>query len=230
MTEYVLIHGTTQSPAGWDLLREALAQRGHTGIPVDLPGDPALGVEDHARIAAEQTAGRVRAPVAVAHSGSGALLPAVADAVGAGALVWLAAYVPDTVGGRSLLEEAQADPAAVFADDWIGVDPSSDHDAARRFLFHDCAKDVQEWALSTLRMFAPPEVYRHRPADGRADVPSTYILPTADRTLRPDWMRRAALERLGVRPVEVAAGHCPHVSRPEETADILGAVQRVVGS
>ncbi|MDA2812741.1 alpha/beta hydrolase [Nocardiopsis sp. RSe5-2] len=230
MTDFVLIHGTTQSPAGWDLLREALAQRGHTGIPIDLPGDPALGVEDHARIAAGQIPARVRAPVVVAHSGSGALLPAVAGAVGAGALVWLAAYVPDTAGGRSLLEEAQADPAAMFAEDWIGVDPSSDHDAARRFLFHDCAKDVQEWALSTLRMFAPPEVYRSRPATGRPEGRSTYILPTADRTLRPDWMRRAALERLGVRPVELASGHCPHVSRPEETADILGTVQPLVGS
>jgi hypothetical protein len=34
-------------------------------------------------------------------------------------------------------------------------------------------------------------------------------------------MARAARERLGVEPVELAAGHCPHVSRPAELAALL---------
>jgi hypothetical protein len=34
-------------------------------------------------------------------------------------------------------------------------------------------------------------------------------------------MRQAARERLGVEPVDVSAGHCPHVSRPEGVAAIL---------
>jgi pimeloyl-ACP methyl ester carboxylesterase len=34
-------------------------------------------------------------------------------------------------------------------------------------------------------------------------------------------MRQAVLQRLDVQPVEVDAGHCPHVSRPETIAAIL---------
>jgi hypothetical protein len=51
--------------------------------------------------------------------------------------------------------------------------------------------------------------------------PSTSVLPTEDRTLTPDWMRRASRTRLGIDPVEVPGGHCPHVSRPEHVAALL---------
>lgn len=54
-----------------------------------------------------------------------------------------------------------------------------------------------------------------------AAVPSTYILPVDNRTLRPAWMRRAARDRLGVEPVEIEGGHCPHVSFPQVVADVL---------
>jgi pimeloyl-ACP methyl ester carboxylesterase len=47
------------------------------------------------------------------------------------------------------------------------------------------------------------------------------IVAAADRTLRPEWLRQAARQRLGRQPVEVSAGHCPHVSQPEAIADIL---------
>jgi pimeloyl-ACP methyl ester carboxylesterase len=36
-------------------------------------------------------------------------------------------------------------------------------------------------------------------------------------------MRRTARERLGVEAVEIDAGHCPHVSRPDEVAAIIEA-------
>ncbi|WP_223830363.1 alpha/beta fold hydrolase [Nocardiopsis quinghaiensis] len=220
--DFVLVHGTAQSPEGWDPLRESLARRAHHSVVVDLPTEePELTVGDYTRSAADQVDGRVRHPVVVAHSGSGVLLPAIADAVGAAAMVWLAAYVPDFVGGRSLIEEIQDDPTALFDPDWIGVNPVADHRAARRFLFHDCPDRTQEWALGTLREFAPAAVYGHGPVPERPGVESTFVLPTADRTLRPDWMRQAAVRRLGVRPREVDAGHCPHVCRPEATADIL---------
>jgi pimeloyl-ACP methyl ester carboxylesterase len=51
--------------------------------------------------------------------------------------------------------------------------------------------------------------------------PSTYVLPTEDRTLTPDWMRRAARQRLRTDAVEVPGGHCPHASRPEQVATLL---------
>jgi pimeloyl-ACP methyl ester carboxylesterase len=113
----------------------------------------------------------------------------------------------------------------LFHADWLGVDPTTDTSAARRFLFHDCEPDLQQWALTTLRAFIPTAAYRHTPSAESPTISSTYIAPTADRTLRTDWMLQAASNRLGVHAATVDAGHCPHVSRPEAVADILTTIR-----
>ncbi|GLY42679.1 alpha/beta hydrolase [Amycolatopsis sp. NBRC 101858] len=213
--DFVLLHGTTQTPRGWDLLARELT--GHRVVAVDL-----LAGTDTSSVPALAASVRrglpdVREPVVVAHSGSGVLLPAVAAALGASRLVWVGAYIPDFAGGRSLAEE---DIEATFHPEWVGVDPTRDPALADRFLFHDCAPDVREWAHGTLRLFHPPALPAH-PAGPAPEIPSTVVVPTADRTLRADWMARAARERLGVEPVLIDAGHCPHVSRPAELAALL---------
>jgi len=136
--------------------------------------------------------------------------------------VWLAAYVPDLASGYSMAEDIAAHRDAIFHAGWLGVDPTSDPDLAIRFLFHDCDQASRQWALGTLRLFNPgPAVYQHTPSPLPPGITCSFILPTGDRTLRPDWMRQTARQRLGVQPVEVNAGHCPHVSQPEGVADIL---------
>jgi alpha-beta hydrolase superfamily lysophospholipase len=103
MTEFVLVHGTTQSPAGWDRLADELRGRGHGVTAVDLPSDqPEWAPADYARHAAAQVGKAGDRPVVVAHSGAGALLPAIAEATDAATAVWLAAYVPDLAGGTSM--------------------------------------------------------------------------------------------------------------------------------
>ncbi len=158
----------------------------------------------------------------VGHSGAGVLLAAIATAAQASAVVWLAAYVPDLVGGQSMLEDIQAQRDAIFQPDWLGVEPTSDQRLALRFLFHDCDPRTQQWALGTLRLFNPgPVVYQHAPEPLPPAITCAFILPTGDRTLRPEWMRQAARHRLAAEPVEVNAGHCPHVSQPGTIADVL---------
>lgn len=71
-------------------------------------------------------------------------------------------------------------------------------------------------------LFNPgPAVYQSAPGPVPAGVSVSVIVPALDRTLRPEWMRQAARDRLGVEPVEVSAGHCPHVSCPDTIADVL---------
>ncbi|MCP2260108.1 Alpha/beta hydrolase family protein [Streptoalloteichus tenebrarius] len=224
--DFVLVHGTTQAPSGWDRLVAALSERGHHAHCLDLAEVPAdAPATAYARHATRWWADRARAPVVVAHSGSGALLPALAQALDASHQVWLAAYVPDFDGGACLLEDVGGDPAATVNQEWLGQDPSTDPVLAAYFLFHDCDLATLRWALGTVRPFRAEAVYQHRPtADPRA-IPSTYLLPVEDRTLRPDWMRRAAHERLGAACVELLGGHCPHVARPERVADVLSGVR-----
>jgi hypothetical protein len=116
VTEFVLVHGTTQSPAGWDRLAGELRRRGHGSTTIDMP-------------------------------------------------------------------------------------------------------------VGTLRLFNPgPAVYQHRPAPLPTGISRAAIVPTAVRTLRPEWMRQATVQRLGIEPATIHAGHCPHVSQPEMVADILAQV------
>lgn len=103
--------------------------------------------------------------------------------------VFLAAFVPD--GSRSLLEELDDDASAIFDLEWIGLDPCSDHTAARRFLFHDCSVEVAEWAVSTSRAFVPASVYAER-IPLAAAIPAMCVVPDGDRTLRTEWMIAAA--------------------------------------
>ncbi len=212
--DFVLVHGTTQGPAGWDRVAKLLTAAGHRAVAVDLLTPRDLPVEGYAQQAEDQYDGE--RPVVVAHSGAGVLLPAIAEALDARAMVWVAAYIPDFAGGRCLRD----DVLAAFAPEWIGVDPTADQEKASEFLFHDCDPETEHRAMDTLRLFNPPVLAAHH-ADPAPEIPSTVIVPTRDRTLKPEWMRRAARERLGVPAIEVDAGHCPHLSRPAELAGIL---------
>lgn len=85
-------------------------------------------------------------------------------------------------------------------------------------LFHDCDLATLRWALSTLRLFYPERAYREPVAP---EIASRYVVCSQDRTVKPDWSRREAVRRLTADVVEIDAGHCPHVSRPDELADVL---------
>jgi Alpha/beta hydrolase family len=217
--DFLLVHGSTQSPRGYDRLAVALGKRGHRTVAVDLPrARPEWTAERYAGAVRAQAQGLTE-PVLVVHSAAGALAPAIAAATGARHVAWLAAVLPDP--GRSVLDEIRADDG-MFDPEWrtwtAGLEEAPAETAY--FLFHDCDLETLRWALSTTRLWSPRTVFDET-ATASALLPSTYVLPTGDRTLTPAWMRRAARERLGTEPVEIAGGHCPHVSRPEQVAAML---------
>jgi pimeloyl-ACP methyl ester carboxylesterase len=218
LADFVLIHSTGQSPAGWERLMQSLEHRGYRAHAVDLPTDePELRADDYAEIIRGQVGG-IGKPVVVAHSGSGVLLPGAAAALHARHQVWLAAWVPDR--HASFSEEVARHAASAFNPEWIGKDPTTDAGVATNFLYHDCDQQTLEWALTTRRLFVPLAAFDERISlnDG---ISSTYIVATDDRTIRPDWQRRMARERLRVEPIEIPSGHCPNVSRPDLLAEIL---------
>lgn len=217
------MHGTTQSPDGWAPLAAVLRARGDRVHVVDLPvGRPELLVDDYVAAVRAQVGELPTAPVLVGHSGAGLLLPALSVALGAAHLVWLGALVPDTARGRSLRECLADEGAEMFDERWRSLTepPTADPLVAAHFLFHDCDLATLRWAVGTLRLWHPGAVYDQKPEPIELP-PSTYVLPTLDRALRPDWMRAAAPRLLGVRAMELDAGHCPHVSAPERVAALM---------
>ena len=214
---FVLIHSTGQGAGGWDRVVPALAKRGATARAVELPSDPDLLADGYAQLILRQVGG-IEAPIVLAHSGSGPLLPAAARALEARHQIWLAAWVPDP--GTSFAREVDADAAAAFNPDWIGKDPTEDDAVAEAFLYHDCDEATLEWALSTRRLFLPRAVYAERIPLAQ-HITSTYIVASNDRTIRPEWQREMARKRLQVEPIEIPTGHCPNASQPDLLAEIL---------
>lgn len=225
MIAYCLIHGSGQGPDGWRLLTGELERRGHRvltpAFQVDRTNE---GLAWHAEtIVNALNRSGVNPPnvVCVAHSASGMYLPLIAERWSPRRMVFLAALVPRP--GVSVTEQYRADPS-MFNPAWVGQNPLDDK-VALNFVYHDCPPDRLDWAMTTRLMFyakcaleepCPLRVWPH--------VPSTYIVCADDRTIAPQWQRKAARELLGVEPVELPGGHCPHVSRPEALADVLQRV------
>jgi pimeloyl-ACP methyl ester carboxylesterase len=222
MTTFCLIHGSGQGPQGWELLKHQLEARGHRVLT------PAFRLEATDKGAAWHTDTLVEAlessgqqpadVVCVAHSASGVYLPLVAQRWRPRQMVFLAALIPRP--GISIIEQFRADPS-MFNPAWIGKDPRSD-EVAIEFVYHDCPPDRLAWALSTrIYFYAKRAMEEPCLLTSWPSVPASYIACAEDRTITPAWQRRAAREWLGVEPVELPGGHCPHVSRPEVLAEVL---------
>lgn len=62
------------------------------------------------------------------------------------------------------------------------------------------------------------------PFEALPDVPRRGIVSSTDRLLRPEWLARAARERLGVEPTPLDGDHAPMLSQPDKLAELLLAL------
>ena len=115
----------------------------------------------------------------------------------------------------------------MFSANWIAsgarwFDRAEHAKLAREFLFHDCEPDAVSSALATVELFDTRHLTREpNPVVVWPNVRCASIVCSEDRTINPEWSRMVAVKRLGVDPIEIEAGHCPHTSRPDDTAMIL---------
>ena len=227
MALFAVVHGSMAGPAAYMRLAEELHHRSQRVLLVELPVDrPELTGTDYARLVAEQLAAGLaecgigdEPVVVIAHSASGLLLPLVPSFCPVAQLVYLAAGVPQP--GMTLDEQLATDPD-MLNPAWVGVDPFQDHQAARRFLFHDCDEATARWAIAAQTPWYPEGLYSERcPLEGFPPIPSTSIVCAGDRVIQPAWSRRVATGRLHARVIELPGGHCPHVSRPALLAEAL---------
>jgi pimeloyl-ACP methyl ester carboxylesterase len=223
MSVFCLVHGSTQSPSGWARLMPELEKRGHRVICPDLPTDnPDANTMRYVQSIAESVGHTNEAPIVVAHSVSGIFLPLLPAHCPVSRIVFLTAFVPEI--GKTPMQQLQATPE-MFWSDWIGKDPTKDDNIVVHYLFHDCDPETTAWALTTRRlMHARRALTEVCLLNSWPDVPASYILCREDRTLRPDYWREKVRTQLSIEPIELAGGHCPHVSRPSELADVLSKI------
>src|SRR5687768_15023954 len=223
MAGFTLIHGSTQSKA-WERVEAGLRQRGHEVVSPELPrSEPdrrlAWGLRQYASFIGDHAL-TSRPRVIAAHSFSGVFLPLLGDC--ADMLVFVAAIVP--APGRSVRDQFTADTSMLLPE-WVAAgarwfDPR-DHEAlARQFLFHDCDEATLPWALGTVEVFDTRHlIIEPSPIERWPEVRCASIICTGDRTVSPEWSRRAA-RSIGAETIEMDAGHCPQTSRPAELATI----------
>lgn len=225
MAGFVLIHGSGQNASGWDRVAESLRARGHAVSAPDLPKQrPDWRLDDYAREAARAVDAAPAAPVVVAHSFSGVLLPLIARRAPCARLVFLAAVIPEP--RTSLRDQFLADNF-MFSGGWIAAgplwfDPPKREWLAREFLLHDCDEETIRAALPSIALWDTRHLVTEPvPFDAWPDVPTASIVASLDRTLTAEWGRKATRRVLGGDAIVIEAGHCPHVSRPDDVARIL---------
>jgi len=220
---FVFVHGSGQNARCWERLGGILTAQGHTVAAPDLPKKTNdWGLSEYAAEIARSIGGPET--VVVAHSFSGVFLPLLPGLRPCGLLVFLAAVIPEP--GKSVRQQF-AEDAGMFTQDWISAgprwfDPAQRDQLSAEFLFPDCDEAALPWALGTVEVFDTRHVVTEpSPLVTWPDVPTASIVASRDRTLTAEWGRKATRRVLGREPFEIDTGHCPHVSRPAELADML---------
>lgn len=104
-----------------------------------------------------------------------------------------------------------------------GTSNWADPEVARQTFYGDCSETVALEAVARLRPQASRPELEPWPQRRLPEVPSAYVLCTRDAAIPPDFQRVMARDRLGIEPIEFAAGHSPFLSSPEQLADVLTA-------
>lgn len=245
MSLFCLVHGACLGAWCWERLIRELEARGHRAIAMDLPiENPETNLSDFAEVVLDALQGTEEDVVLIGHSMAGTVIPLVANQRPIRRLVFLTALIPypgmstldqcEYQANSNALKAEELEPAAASKFEQLrdepnmlnpalrGKDPSQDQAIVMEFHFHDCKPDIARWAISKLRTHKSSahltEVF---PLQALPDVEYSYIVCSEDRILYPAWSRYAACKRLGIDAIELPGGHYPHLSRPDQLADIL---------
>jgi pimeloyl-ACP methyl ester carboxylesterase len=210
MTTFALVHGSGDGGWAWHLVVRALAARGHEAVAPDLPTDRDDATWGDCVSAVERAVGDADDLVVVGHSAGGFVAPLVAQRLGVRLQVFVAGMVPapgETAmawfGAVGWAEDVSEDPMVSF--------------------YADVPADLAAEALAHERPTSEQLAGAPWPLAALPDVPARYVVTTRDRFLGVTAQRNAA-GRLGItHPDAIETGHCPHLARPDELADLLAS-------
>ncbi|ANZ42069.1 hypothetical protein BBK82_45215 [Lentzea guizhouensis] len=213
MTTFAIVHGAGDVGWSWHLVSEALEAQGHTVIAPDLPTeDESKDLSDWATAVVDAVSSKPDSTsdvVVVGHSFGGLVAPLVAARLNTSALVLVTAMLPRP-------GEAPGD--------WWGNTGYADSGLEDQF-WHDVPAHLAEESQKRERGMSENAMSKPWPLDRMPDVPTHFVLCTEDRFFTPEFMRKVIADRLpGVNPVELKAGHCAQLSKPEELATLLATL------
>jgi hypothetical protein len=208
---FAMIHGAGDVGWYWHLVEAELRARGHEAISPDLPcDDDSAGLPEYADTVAGAIGDRTDV-VVVAQSFGGFTAPLVCDRVPVELLVLIAPMIP--APGEA--------PADYWANTRYEEEPKEPAGDTVALFYQDVPPELAAEALKRERAQSEARMGEPSPLRAWPDVPTRVLLCRHDRLFPAGFLRRVALERLGIVPDEIDGGHTPALSRPHELADRL---------
>lgn len=223
----VLVHGAWAGSWTWRDVMAGLDKRGVESVAVDLPTcsarAPTIDFHDdaaHVRSVIDDIGGPV---IVAANSYGGLVMTEAADGHPAVRhLVYISAFMPSP---EESLVQVASDAPNPDMNSLITQRPDGlfelDFEADIDFSMQQAPKDIVDFVLSNAGN--PMSL---KGMDGSVTgaawrtIPSTYVVCTEDRALRPEaqleWAKSRATDY-----VEWPSDHCPQHSRPEQVAELL---------
>jgi pimeloyl-ACP methyl ester carboxylesterase len=216
---FVLLPGAGGDSWYWHLVAPRLRARGHDVLTPDLPADDdSAGLGEYADTVVEAIGDRADV-IVVAQSLAAFTAPMLCERVDVSLLILVAPMIPAPGESPGAWWSNTGQIAARQRhDEMEGRDPDAAFDVRTTFM-HDVPREVVEEAFArgeprqSDTPFAEPW-----PLEAWPTLPTRVLAGRFDRLFPLEFMRELALERLGIAPDVIDAGHLPALSRPDELA------------
>jgi pimeloyl-ACP methyl ester carboxylesterase len=212
----VLVHGAFADGSGWEAVAKILTKDGYNVSVVQHPETSYAADVKCTKSVIDRQDGPV---VLVGHSYGGAVITEAGNDPKVAALVYIAAFAPDT-GESCATIEKELPPATTGIrgtdDGYFYIDPAAFHadfcadvsDAKARYM-------AESQVLISADSFTSPIT-----TPAWKSKPTWYLVATADRSINPDQERMMA-RRAKATTIEVNSSHVAYISHPKETAKLI---------
>ena len=214
----VLVHGGFVDGSGWEPVYRLLKQRDYS---VSVVQNPTLSLEGDVAAAKHVIDAQGEPVILVGHSYGGAVITEAGNDPNVAALVYIAAFAPDTGESVNTLiadppPGAPVPPILPPQDGFLFLDRDKFHASfaadipAEQAAFQ--ADSQVPWGVDALSGTISQPAWRSKP--------SWYLVATDDRMIPPPAQRSMA-ERAGATTVEVAGSHSIFLSQPAAVAELI---------
>jgi pimeloyl-ACP methyl ester carboxylesterase len=223
----VLVHGAWADGSSWAKVIPLLEERGLHVVAVQ---NPLTGLADDVAATKRMIDAQTGPVLLVGHSYGGAVITEAGNNPKVSALVYVAAFGPDT--GETLTTTARnfAPPKVVpeikpLADNFVVLTTKGvTEDFAQDLTPSEKQLLVATQAPTSGAVFAAPIS-----AAAWRDKPSWYVVAENDRMINPDYERFAA-KRMGAKTLALPTSHVPMLSKPKEVAAFIAEAAAAGGA